>query len=154
MASCNVDSGLHSQVPCHLQCSASIMLEPHSASGCASRRRVAGSHRFACLLQKLLAAAASDSNDQRPVEPTLPPPLPVVAPALSVALVPLPRSARAEAVLPGSTVGFSPAFVVTGEAWVPVSRAAFDPRSHAAVNTRANAATATAILMMFLRGMR
>jgi hypothetical protein len=97
----------------------------------------------------------SDSDDdQRPVEPTLPPPLPVVAPALLVALVPLPRSARAEAVLPGSTVGFSPAFVVTGEAWVPVSPAVSAPLPHAAVNTRASAATVTAIRMMFLRGMR
>jgi hypothetical protein len=115
---------------------------------------VAASRRFRVPAAKITRRSDSDSNDQRPDEPTLPPPLPVVAPALLVPLVPLPRSARAEAVLPGSTVGFSPALVVTGEAWVPVSRALFDPLSHAAVNARANAAMVTAILMMFLRGMR
>jgi hypothetical protein len=102
------------------------------------------------LLQKLLVAPTSQANVQRPVEPTLPVPLPVVAPALFVPSVPLPRSARADAVLPGSTVGFSPAFVVTGDEWVPVSRAVFDPLSHAAVSASANAATVTASLMMSL----
>jgi hypothetical protein len=113
-----------------------------------------GSRRFRVPAAKITRRTHSGSNDQRPVEPTLLPPLPLVAPALFVSVVPLPRSARADAVLPGSTVGFSPALVVTGEEWVPVSRAVFDPLSHAAVNTRANAAMATAILMMFLAGVR
>jgi hypothetical protein len=119
-----------------------------AASGVSNTAMEAAVWRFCC--KSYSPRTLRRTNAHRLVEPTLPVPLPVVAPALFVPSVPLPRSARAEAVLPGSTVGFSPALVVTGEDWVPLSRAVLDPLSHPAISASATAATVTVSFMMFL----